>query len=271
MKRFLPLLFVLLLFPSCDTIMAVLETAAAQSGTVAPSEGEVVTGLKKALEIGVDYAVTTLHKKDGYYGNQIVKILLPDEVNKVLNEAMNNSYVKRLGMDKVLQKKIDEVVLAINRSAEAAAVEAKPIFVDAIKTMTITDGMSVLKGVDVRRQTAGFDSLAATHYLEFKTRQKLFTLYKPKIKAALDKDLGLGISANKAWDLTMKYYNGYIAPVLRKPKISYTLDEYATNKALDGLFYMVGQEEKKIRQDPYKWSSDIIKKVFGYVKQQYSK
>ncbi len=263
-KLALFLLSLFFLFSSCDVLMQALETASTTSS--APSESEVVQGLKKALEIGAQYAAEQLHKKDGYFGNAAVKILLPPEVQNVVNTAINNPTVKRLGLDRVLKKKVDQVVLAVNRSAEAAAIEAKPIFVNAIRSMTIVDAYNILKGQDIYHKTQGFDSLAATHYLEYKTRPQLFNLYKPKIEAALNRDLGLGFSANQAWNTAIKYYNNYVARILGKPRINYTLTDYATNKALDGLFYMVGQQEKKIRKDPYKWGSDIISRVFGYVR-----
>ncbi len=253
---------ILLFMQSCDILTQI---AGELSAGMAPSTEEIVQGLKKALQMGTDYAVSTLHKKDGYFKNQKVKIPLPDDVNNVLQTAMQNNTVKRLGLDKVLQQKIDNFVLAINRSAEEAAVEAKPIFIDAIKNLTITQGMNLLQGHDPRGKVSGFDSLAATHYLEQKTRSQLFNKFKPKFDKYLNKDVGVGFSANQAWNEMTKYYNSYIAPVLSKPTINYTLSDYATNKALNGLFYMVGQEEKKIRKDPYKWGVDIIKKVFGYV------
>ncbi len=263
MKKILILLFTVVIFStSCDVLMQSLQAVQAAA---TPSESEVVSGLKKALDIGIDYAVTQLHKKDGYYNNPLVKILLPQEVQNAINYAENNQIVKRLGLDKTLKKEIDKVVLSINRSAEAAAIEAKPIFVDAVKNLTIVDGYNILKGTDPRHKIQGFDSLAATHYLELKTRNQLFNLYLPKMNAALNKDLGLGFSANQAWNTLTNYYNTYVAPVLHKPKINYTLAQYATNKALDGLFVMIGQEEKKIRQNPYQWSSDLIQRVFGYV------
>ncbi len=265
MKKFLPILVIaVFLFSSCDVLMQAMQQSA--GGTNTPSESEVIQGLKKALEVGTEYAVNQLHKKDGYFGNMAVKILLPPEVQNVLNAAMNNSTVKRLGLDKVLKRKVDKVVLAVNRSAEAAAIEAKPIFINAIRTMSITDAYNILKGHDVTRKTQGFDSLAATHYMEYKTRPQLFNLYKPKMEATLNRDLGLGFSANDAWNTAVKYYNNYVATILRKPKINYTLADYVTNKALDGLFYMIGKEEKKIRKDPYKYGYDIIRRVFGYVK-----
>jgi len=261
-KILITVLTVLLLTPSCDVLMQSLQSV--QQAAI-PSEQEIIAGLKKALEYGVDFAVNQLHKTDGYYKNELVKILLPDNVSQVLDYALNNKTVKALGLDKVLRKKIDDVVLAINRSAEAAAIEAKPIFIDAVRKLTITDGMNILKGVDPRHQIAGFDSAAATHYLELRTRPQLFNLYLPKMNTVLNQNLGLGFSANDAWNTLIKYYNNYVATILGKPKINYTLAEYATNKALDGLFVMIGQEEKKIRENPYQWSSDLIKKVFGYV------
>ncbi len=253
---------ILLFMQSCDILNQI---AGELSAGMAPSTEEIVQGLKKALQMGTDYAVSTLHKKDGYFKNPKVKIPLPNDVNNLLQTAMQNKTVKTLGLDKILQQKIDNFVLAINRSAEEAAVEAKPIFIDAIKNLTITQGMNLLQGHDPRGKVSGFDSLAATHYLELKTRSQLFNKFKPKFDKYLNKDVGIGFSANQAWNEMTKYYNGYVAPVLNKPKINYTLSDYATNKALNGLFYMVGQEEKKIRKDPYKWGVDIIKKVFGYV------
>ena len=253
---------IIIVISGCDVIDEYLKNL---NLNPAPSDSEIVQGLKKALEIGVQSAVNNLHKKDGYYKNPKVKIPLPPEVQKTFNYALSNSTVKTLGLDKILQKKINNFVIAINRSAEQAAIDAKPIFLDAVKGLSISQGLDILKGRDLSGRHHGFDSLAATHYLELKTRNKLFSLYKPKIDNVLNKDLGLGFSANQAWNTTISYYNNYIASVIGKPKINYTLSTYATNKALDGLFYMIGQEEKKIRRNPYKYTYDIIKKVFGYV------
>ncbi len=266
MKKLALLLIVAVFFTGCD-ILDQIANQVNQGGavSVAPSSTEIVQGLKKALNMGADYAVTNLHKRDGYYGNAKVKIPLPQDVNNVINVAMQNNTVKRLGLDKVLQKKVDNFVLAINRSAEEAAIQAKPIFVSAITGLSISQGIDILRGSDIVGHRSGFDSLAATHYLDYKTRPQLFRLFKPKLDNTLNKDLGLGFSANQAWDQVLKYYNGYVAPILGKQKINYTLSDYATNKALDGAFYMMGQQEKKIRKNPYKFAVDIIKKVFGYV------
>jgi hypothetical protein len=263
MKKIISFILILTMLSACDILDQIASQA--EGVSTSPSSSEIVQGLKTALKMGTNYAVENLHKANGYYGNSIVRIPLPPDVQKVVNIALNNKTVKSLGMDKVLQKKVNNFVKAVNRSAEAAAIEAKPIFVDAVTNLSIPQGLDILQGKDLSHKVGGFDSLAATHYLAYRTRQQLFNLYKPKINSTLNKDLGLGFSANQAWSQVTKYYNSFIAPVLGKSKINYTLADFATDKALDGLFYMVGQEEKKIRKDPYKFASDIIKKVFGYV------
>lgn len=230
-----------------------------------PSEQEITAGLKKALEEGAKYAVKELNKKDGYFKNNNVKIILPPDLKNVFDVAINNKMAQNLGLDDKLQKKIDDFELAINRTAEQAATEALPIFINAVNNLTISQGMDILQGTDLSGQVAEFDSIAATHYLELETRTYLYALYEPKMDSLLNIDLGLGFSANKAWDNLTTYYNNFVAPVLQKQKINYTLSEYSTNKALDGLFYMMGTEEKKIRKNPYQYSFNIIKKVFGYV------
>lgn len=235
------------------------------------SEEEVVQGLKTALEIGSDSACTSLNNHNGYYGNQLVKILLPPQAKEIL-DLVNNPTLVSLGIDIVLKQKIENVVLSINRAAENAAKDAKPIFVDAIKNMTVTDGLIILQGNDkyaqlVTNTTTNFDSLAATNFMIYKTREQLYSLYQPKINEALSKDLGLGFSANDAWTTLLYYYNNYLATILSnvKPIEQVNLSQYCANKGLDGLFVFVGNQEKQIRKDPYKWSQDIIQKVFGSV------
>lgn len=266
MKKIAIVIILAFLLQGCDVVMQVLQQIPQYT---VPTDQEIVQGLKKALTMGTDYATKNLNKKDGYYKNPKVKIPLPTEVNNVLQTAMQNKTVKNLGLDKVLQQKTEKFVLSINRAAESAAIQAKPIFIKAITDLTISQGMDILKGKDLSHHVSGFDSIAATHYLAMKTRAKLFNLFRPKMNTVLNKDLGLGFSANQAWNELLKYYNGYVAPVLGKPKINYTLSDYATNKALDGMFYMLGRQEIQIRRDPYKWSSDIIKKVFGYAKESH--
>jgi len=230
------------------------------------TDDEVVAGLKTALEMGSDTACSDLNQKDGYYGNELVKILLPDEAD-ILYTALENNTVQALGLDVLLERKIDSVILSINRAAEDVADDAKPIFVNAISEMTISDGMNILSGHDLfsADSTEEFDSLAATHYMEYMTRDNLYSLYYPIINSALDKDLGLGFSANDAWATLLWFYNNYIVVLGLAPIDEVDLSEFSANKGLDGLFYFVGNQETAIRKDPYAWASDIIEKVFGYV------
>ncbi|MBN2893010.1 MAG: DUF4197 domain-containing protein [Bacteroidales bacterium] len=232
------------------------------------TEDEIVQGLKTALEIGTDTACSDLNLVNGYYGNELVKILLPPEADAIF-DALENPSVVALGLDVALQKKIDSVVLAINRAAEDVADDAKPIFVNAITSMTISDGLNILQGNDVysvsQDTSISFDSLAATHFMSYMTRDELFSLYEPKINLALSKDLGLGFSANDAWATLLWFYNNYIVILGFATIEEVDLSAYSADKGLDGLFLFVGNQEKAIRNDPYAWASDILEKVFGYV------
>jgi len=256
-KRILILSFILafpIFFYSCDELLG---------GDTALTEAEVIDGLKKALKIGADTSCTVLNKNDAYFKNQIIKILLPPEGDVIL-ESMKSlpAYVQT-----ELNAKIDDVVLTLNRSAEFAAIKAKPIFVDAITNMTVTDGMKILYGKNFAdSNTTAFDSTAATHYLNLKTRANLTTVFSPIIDSALDESLVKGFSANDAWANLVTAYNYYAVLILHKPAMEQvSLGEHATKKALDGLFYVVGNEEKKIRLDPFQWADDILQKVFSSV------
>ncbi len=182
---------------------------------------------------------------------------------------MKKPQFQSLGLDVVLQTKIDSVVLAINRAAEDVADDAKPIFVDAITNLSISEGLNILQGENVTNSSdaSTFDSLAASHFMEYVTRDALFSLYQPKIDEALNKDLGLGFSANEAWNTLLWSYNNYITMLGNgyEPVEDVNLSSYSTDKGLDGLFMLIENQEKEIRNNPYKWGSDIIEKVFGYV------
>jgi len=251
-------------FNSCDEFF----------NTTGLSEEDIVKGLKTALEIGSDSSCTTLNKEDGYYKSQILKILLPPEADPIL-ESLDVLDGTLLGqtVKQELESQIEDVVLGINRAAEDAAKDAKPIFVDAITNMTVIEGLKILQGTNFKDSTTlDFDSTAATNYLDLKTRIGLTNTFSPVINASLDKDLGLGFSANTAWENLVAYYNAFAHPILYNidntelpiPE-DITLGEHATLKALDGLFYLVGNEERKIRKDPYQWANDIIQQVFGSV------
>ncbi len=235
---------------SCEILTQILQSA----GSIVLTEAEVVEGLKKALSIGAESSSTILHKQNGYFKDKAVKIFLPKEANVIID---NISKIPGVG-----QKTVDDVILSINRSAEDAASQAKPIFIDAIKSMTVTDGMNILRGKSNYSQS--FDSTAATMYLKDKTYGKLKAAFAPKINTSLNKKLVGNVSTNKAWGTMVNYYNK-VAPFLGKPKITTNLGAFVTERALDGLFLKVGEEERKIRRNPLGYASEIIKKVFSNI------
>lgn len=246
MKLFKTLTIALLslLISSC----AELQKVAQSLPTDAPlTESDIAAGLKEALKVGTDSAVRILGATDGYYKDDLVKILLPPEANIIIDNAS-----KIPGGQKV----IDDVILNINRAAEDAAKEATPIFVDAIKEMTITDAITILNG----------EQNAATEYFKSKSYQKLFELYQPKIHASLSKDLVAGVSAKSTWDTMTKNYNkiagSFLGQMADLKTVETEIDKYLTQKALDGLFVKLSEEEAKIRKDPAARVTDILKRVF---------
>lgn len=200
----------------------------------APSTEEVAEGLKEALSNGASKGSDLVSKVDGYFKNAEIKIPFPPEVQQV------ETKLRQIGMG----AKVDEFILALNRGAEDAATQAKPIFVSAIKQMTIQDAWSILKG----------DVDAATQYLKRTTTSQLTDTFKPIVRNSLDK-----VNATK-------YYTDLVTAYNRIPlvqKVNPNLDEYATEKAIGGLFIMVAKEEKNIRQNPGARTSALLKKVFS--------
>jgi hypothetical protein len=211
------------------------------------TEEEIIQGLKDALKVGTDTSVTTVSKINGYFGDMAIKIFLPEEASQIINMK-----------DKVpgLSLLIDSMVLSLNRAAEDAAVEAKPIFVNAITSMSIIDAVNILHGSDT----------AATYYLKQSTYTSLKNLFQPKITTSLDKPI-IGVSANSLWNNITGLWNNYANSIpgqwLGAQPVNITLSEYTTNKALYGLFLKIGNEEKDIRHNPAARIDDILKKVFG--------
>lgn len=198
------------------------------------TEEEVGAGLKEALTNGVEKGVDRLSTPDGYFKDLAIKILLPEEAKKV------ESKLRSLGQDKM----VDDAIESLNRAAEDAANGAKDIFVDAITSMTVNDAMSILRGEDD----------AATNYLEKSTRAALVAKFKPVIKNSLDK-----VGATKHWNTVFTTYNKI--PLVQK--VNPDLEDYTTNKAIDGLFVQIAKQEKEIRENPAARVSDLLKKVFG--------
>lgn len=220
-----------------------------QAGTGVPlSEEEVARGLKEALITGTNSASSLLSATDGYYGDVLVKILLPEEASVIIDNL-----VKIPGGDKL----VEDVVLSINRAAEDAAREVAPIFINSVKMMSINDAFNILKGADN----------AATQYLSSTTRQELYNLYIPRIRQSTGKDLVAGISARESWDALTGKWNSVANSIPGKlagfKPVNIDLDEYLTNKALDGVFLKIQDEEKNIRENISARITPLLKKVFG--------
>ena len=195
---------------------------------------EVANGLKEALVNGIAKGTDLTSKMDGYFKNPEIKIPFPNDVKKVEDK------LRQLGMG----SEVDRFVLTLNRGAEEAAKEAKPIFISAIKQMSIDDAFAVLKG----------QPDAATQFLKRTTSAQLKEKFKPVVQTNLDK-----VNATK-------YYGDLISNYNRIPfvsKVNPNLNEYATDMAIQGLFTMIAKEEKSIRQDPAARTSELLKKVFG--------
>ncbi len=198
------------------------------------SDEDIIAGLKEALTIGSKNAGDIVSKVDGYYKNPEVFIPMPAEAKEM------ESKLRALGMG----SQVDKFIETLNRAAEEAAKEAAPIFGTAVKQMTVKDGMEILKGSDD----------AATNYLDKTTRTPLKGKFQPVVQRAIEK-----VQLTKYWEPLATKYNKI--PFVKK--VNPDLEEYTTDKALDGLFIMVAKEEKKIRKDPLARVTDLLKKVFG--------
>jgi len=197
------------------------------------SNDQIVSGLKEALSLGAQKSGDRLSATDGFYKDAVVKILLPEQVREVENK------MRMLGFGKL----IDNAELSLNRAAEDASRQAAPIFLDAIKKMTVTDALAILRGSDT----------AATAYLRRTTTPQLTTAFRPVIEQSLAKT-----DANKYWKDVFTAYNKF-----SRTPVDTDINSYVTAKALNGLFYYVAQEEAGIRKDPAKRVTDLLKTVFG--------
>lgn len=199
------------------------------------SEEDIANGLKEALTKGAKMAADSLNKKNGYYGNSLVRIPFPQELSKM------ESALRNIG----LGGEVDKFILSLNRSAENAAIEATPIFTSAITNMKITDAKKILQGSDT----------SATSYLKKATYNSLYSTFTPHIKKALDNNL-----VASQWTYLANAYNKI--PTTRT-KVNADIVAFTTEKALQGLFLKVAMEEIKIRKNPGARTSDLLKKVFG--------
>jgi hypothetical protein len=197
------------------------------------STGEIVSGLKEALSLGAEKSTSKLSAPDGFFKDAAVKILLPKQVQDIEKK------MRMLGMGKL----VDNAELSMNRAAEDASKSAAPIFLSAIKQMTVPDALNILRGTDT----------AATSYLRKTTTPQLTTAFMPIIQESLKKT-----EAAKYWNDVFTAYNRFSS----KP-VDTDINSYVTGKALDGIFFYVAQEEVNIRKNPAGRVTDILKKVFA--------
>jgi len=220
-----------LIICSCAELNSALRSV--QQDTL--TETDVISGLKAALEKGIQIASTDASKENGYFGNTLIKIPFPADAQKVENK------LRQIGMG----SEVDKFVLSLNRAAEKASAKSVDVFVGAIRKMTVQDAWGILKG----------EKDAATQYLKKTTTQQLTNEFQPIVKEALDQ-----VNATR-------YYTDLVTTYNKIPfvnKVNPDLNAYATEKAIDGLFTLVAIEEAKIREDPVARTSEILRKVFGY-------
>lgn len=235
-KIIIALLAIFLAFPviiragMLDDVFKIFESASGKE----LDENTVVSGLKEALEVGTKNAVKNVSRIDGYFGNEIIKILIPDRIAKVADVLTTFGF----------EQEVDEFIKSMNRAAEKAAPNAVAIFVDSIQEINFDDARKILAG----------DDTTATEYFQKKTSQRLFNAFKPIVSSAMN---DVGVTRNFK-EMMSKYEK---IPLMESVHID--LDTYVTNEALDGLFHMVGEEEKKIREDPAARVTELLQKVFA--------
>jgi len=231
MKKILVAITCIALFNSCDILQQLPQTG----GLGGVTQAEAAQGIKQALSQGLVKATKQLNKQDGFFGDAFYKILLPPDAKKIENT------LRSLG----LGKSVDKAILQINRGAEDAAGFAQPIFIDAIKQMTLTDAINIVRGGDT----------SATHYFRIKTMEKLTTAFLPVIKSSLSK-----VDATKYYGDIVNTYNNFPTTF---NKINPDLHSFVTDRATNALFDLVAKEEKNIRENPVARTTEILKKVFG--------
>lgn len=237
MKRIVFLCGLFIIFStSCDELNQLAQQYPDLANqTVAPTQSEIISGLKEALKVGIKNAVQTTNKTDGFYGNSLIHIPVPPEADKVMKT------MRDLGMGKM----VDDFELSLNRAAEEASGQATDIFVSAITQMTINDAVGIWKGEDD----------AATQYLKRTTSSQLEMAFSPITKNAIE-----STNVTAYWDDITNVYNKI--PFVQK--VNPDLTDYVNDQAINGLFTLVAQEEKNIRENPTARVSAILQKVFGY-------
>ncbi|MEP6684938.1 MAG: DUF4197 domain-containing protein [Parafilimonas sp.] len=230
MKKIL-ILLIAIPFVSCEPLQQA--SGSFPTSTSGTQQSKIADALKQALTIGTQNSANKLSSVDGFFADAAVKILMPPEAQNV------EKTLRQFGLGSL----VDKTILSLNRAAEDAAKSATPIFVNAIKQMTISDALGILQGGD----------FAATNYFKDKTTAALTAAFSPVITNSLSK-----VDATKYWSDMFSAYNKFSAK-----KVPTDLNAFVTQKAIDGIFYKVGLEEQKIRKDPAARVTDLLKQVFG--------
>lgn len=247
MKNFLKFAFITTIFICSNTsLIAQLQDVISNAKRVVKNysnnnkkgssltSAEIANGLKQALEVGAQNATGQVSAMNGFFGNSLIKILMPPDAKKV------ETRLRAIGVG----DQVDKAILTMNRGAEDASKKALPVFVNAIKSMTIEDGLNILKG----------SNNAATQFLKNKTYNSLYQAFLPIIKTSLDR-----VEATKYWAEVFRIYN----EIPFVDKVNTDLPSYVTQRALEGVFTYIAVEEGKIRTNPAARITDLLKKVFG--------
>lgn len=236
MKKIILVAFILVSFcATAQTLKGLKDKVKSSTGSKSGlTNEEVVKGLKEALSVGTNNSASMASKLDGYYKNPKIFIPWPSEARDMKTKLTQMGF----------SKKIEEFEMSLNRAAEEAALKAAPIFVSAVTNMSVEDGFAILKGADT----------AATNYLRKSTYTSLKEQFTPVVKEAIEK-----VKVTSYWQPLANAYNKL--PLVKKQNPN--LDEYVTEKAINGLMTLIADEEIKIRKDPAARVSDLLKKVFG--------
>ena len=218
---------------SAKTTIGSVLNGNSNAGGAGLSTATIANGLKEALQVGAEKGTAKLSSADGFFRDAAIKILMPDEAKKVEQK------LRSIG----LGSQVDNAILSMNRAAEDAAKSATPIFINAIKQMSIQDAAGILRGGD----------FAATEFLKGKTTTDLTAAFRPVIEESLAK-----VGATKYWNSVFSTYNKFSAD-----KVNTDVSAYVTEKALAGIFHEVALQEQKIRKDPAAQTTDLLKQVFS--------
>lgn len=232
MIRKLLAFIIILNLTACAELQEVVNNLPQSSGTI--SNADIASGLRQALNLGIDKQVSKLTQKDGFFKNDLVKILLPDDLKKV------DKGLRDIGLSNLA----DEGLKVLNRAAEDAVKEATPIFVDAVKDISFQDAKSILLGADD----------AATTYLNNKTSAALYAKFKPVINNSFSK-----VGADQIWTNLINKYNN----IPFTNDVNPDLTDYVTNEALKGVYTMIALEEKEIRNKVSSRTTTLLQKVFA--------